>query len=227
MDNIENNTPVTKNFVLIGPQGSGKGTQAQILIEKYNFQYISTGNLLRQISSVATPLGVKIKNIIDKGELLPDELLMEVFHNELQSFDKTKGILIDGTPRTLTQAEMLDKIFADENLTLPKAINININRPAAIDRLTKRRTCKDCQTTYLPSDSSSLSGKCEKCGGEVITRADDNAEAITRRLDLYYQETEPILNYYYQSYRLVKINGEQSIDAVAKDVAQVIESTQI
>ena len=225
MGNLENNPLLTtQNYVLIGPQGSGKGTQAQFLIDKYNFQYISTGNLLRQISSVPTPLGEKIKNIIDRGELLPDELLMEVFHNELQGFDKTKGILIDGTPRTLNQAQMLDKIFSFEELTLPKAINVNINRQAAIDRLTKRKTCKKCQTPFLPTDNSAQSGICEKCGGEVVSRIDDNAEAIERRLDLYYKETEPIINYYYQSYRLVKVNGEQSIEGVANDIAKIIEN---
>lgn len=225
MGDIENNAELKPiNYVLIGPQGSGKGTQAKFLMEKYNLQHISTGELLRKISEIPSTLGLKIKKIIESGELISDELLIEVFHNELQAIDKTKGILLDGIPRTLNQAKLLDEVITQEGILLPKAINISINQQSAIDRLTKRKTCKKCQTPYLPTDTSSLSGSCEKCNGEVVARTDDNIEAIQRRLDLYYKETEPVIDYYYQSYRLVKINGEQSVQNVTNDIIKAIES---
>lgn len=224
MGNIDDTTQVTtiRNYVLIGPQGSGKGTQAQILVDKYAYQFISSGNMLREITASGTPLGEKVKNTIEKGELISDDMLMEIVHEKIRGLDKSRGIIVDGTPRTLNQAKMLDDVFKFEELTLPEAINININRQAAIDRLTKRRTCTKCQTPYLPDDESALSGVCQKCGGKVITRADDNAEAIERRLDIYYKETEPVINYYYQSYRLDKVNGEQSIEDVAKEIDLII-----
>ncbi|MDO8513346.1 MAG: nucleoside monophosphate kinase [bacterium] len=225
MGNTKNNTELTlQNFVMIGPQGSGKGTQAMFLTKTYNLQHLSSGNLLRQISTIPSPLGQKIKNLIDNGILVPDELLIEVFHNELQASDRTRGLLIDGTPRTLKQTQILDQIFAKENLALPKAININISRQSAIDRLTKRHTCTKCQTPYLPSDISSTTGICEQCGGNVVIRSDDNIEAITQRLDSYYKETEPILDYYEKSSRLIKINGEQSIEDVSAEIKKAIEN---
>lgn len=224
MGDNPNNSQLGKNYILIGPQGSGKGTQAKILSQKYNLQHISTGDLLREISQVQSVLGDKIKKLVNSGELIPDEMLMEVFQNELQAIDKTRGILLDGIPRTLNQAKLLDNVFTEENLPLPKAINININQQAAVDRVTKRRTCKRCQTPYLPTDSSAISGICEACGGEVAIREDDNIDAIKRRLNLYYKETEPILDYYYQSYRLIKINGEQPIPDVTDEIIKTIEN---
>ena len=177
MGDNPNNSQLGKNYILIGPQGSGKGTQAKILSQKYNLQHISTGDLLREISQVQSVLGDKIKKLVNSGELIPDEMLMEVFQNELQAIDKTRGILLDGIPRTLNQAKLLDNVFTEENLPLPKAINININQQAAVDRVTKRRTCKRCQTPYLPTDSSAISGICEACGGEGSCGSGDRPSA--------------------------------------------------
>lgn len=212
-----------KFLILLGPQGSGKGTQASYLIDKFHPQYLATGEIFREIANQNNPLGKQIATYLNSGDLVPDDIMITVFEKKLKSLDISQGILFDGMPRTLNQARLLDKLLTDLNYPLPKVIYLKITRQTAINRLINRRICIKCQSPYLPDDQSYKQSVCQKCGGKVISRTDDNFETIKNRLNQYYAETEPEIDYYRKQHRLIEIDGEPPIDKVTQKIMAQLE----
>ncbi|KKI90721.1 adenylate kinase [Bacillus sp. SA1-12] len=211
------------NLVLMGLPGAGKGTQAERIVEKYDIPHISTGDMFRAAMKEETELGLQAKSFIDKGELVPDEVTIGIVRERLGKNDCQKGFLLDGFPRTVAQAEALEGILADLNKQIDYVINIEVNKDILMERLTGRRICKNCGATYhLVFNPPAKQGECDKCGGELYQRADDNEETVANRLEVNLKQTEPLLNFYSDKGYLRNINGEQDIDKVFDDVNQLL-----
>ncbi|MGN7941498.1 adenylate kinase [Virgibacillus sp. 6R] len=211
------------NLVLMGLPGAGKGTQAERIVEKYDIPHISTGDMFRAAMKEETELGLQAKSFIDKGELVPDEVTIGIVRERLGKNDCQKGFLLDGFPRTVAQAEALEGILAELNKQIDYVINIDVNKDILMERLTGRRICKSCGATYhLVFNPPANEGKCDKCGGELYQRADDNEETVANRLEVNLKQTEPLLNFYNEKGYLRNINGEQDINNVFVDVNQLL-----
>ncbi len=207
----------------MGLPGAGKGTQAERIVEKYDIPHISTGDMFRAAMKEETELGLQAKSFIDKGELVPDEVTIGIVRERLGKNDCQKGFLLDGFPRTVAQAEALEEILAELNKQIDYVININVNKDILMERLTGRRICKSCGATYhLVFNPPANVGKCDKCGGELYQRADDNEETVANRLEVNVKQTEPLLNFYNEKGYLRNINGEQDINDVFVDVNQLL-----
>ena len=184
-------------IVLLGAPGAGKGTQAKKLIDKYGIPQISTGDILRQNVAEGTPLGKEAKSYMDKGELVPDSVVLGLVEDRLKKDDCKKGYILDGFPRNTAQAEALDKILASLSMSLTGALSVDVPKDDLMKRLTGRRTCKGCGQMYnvyfSPSKNESV---CDKCGGALFHRDDDKEETIKRRLDVYDAQTAPLIGYY-------------------------------
>jgi adenylate kinase len=211
------------NLVLMGLPGAGKGTQAERIVEKYDIPHISTGDMFRAAMKEETDLGLQAKSFIDKGELVPDEVTIGIVRERLGKNDCQKGFLLDGFPRTVAQAVALEGILADLNKQIDYVINIEVNKDILMDRLTGRRICKQCGSTYhLIFNPPATPGECDKCGGELYQRADDNEETVANRLEVNLKQTEPLLKFYNEKGYLRNINGEQDIDIVFVDVNHLL-----
>ncbi len=203
------------NIILLGAPGAGKGTQAVRISEKYKIPHISTGDIFRKNIKEGTPVGLKAKAYIDKGQLVPDEVVVEIVENRLKEKDCKNGYLLDGFPRTLAQAEALSKIT-----DIDAVINLDIDLKLLADRLTGRRICRDCGESY---HISSFSGsECTKCGGEIYQRDDDNIETVNSRLTVYENQTKPLIEYYSSKNVLKNIDGGQDIDKVFEDIVKTL-----
>ncbi|CAJ37629.1 adenylate kinase [Methanocella arvoryzae] len=210
-------------FVLFGPPGAGKGTQAKFLSEELNVPHISTGDILRENVKKGTALGLKAKSYMDKGELVPDNLLIDLIKDRLSQPDCRKGFLLDGFPRTIPQAEALDEILDDINKKLDGVINIDVGSGELIRRLSGRRICRSCGASYhLVFNPPKAKDLCDSCGGELYQRDDDKEVAIKNRLDVYVRQTQPVLEYYKKKNLLIDIDGEKEIDEVTADVKAAI-----
>ncbi len=201
------------NIILIGPQGSGKGTQAQLLAEKYGLKHTSTGDLIRQGIEQEDPTALKIKKIIEQGKLAPDELVIKLTKKYLG-----EGNIFDGFPRNLAQAEALDEI-TEVNLV----IELNMPDELAIKRLSSRRQCQACRRIYGAENPPGKTGVCDNCGGKLIQRDDDKPEAIKKRLATYHDETEPLLEYYKPRKIVHPVDASKSIDKVFLDICKIID----
>jgi adenylate kinase len=211
------------NLVLMGLPGAGKGTQADKIVVKYNIPHISTGDMFRAAIKEGTDLGIKAKSFMDKGELVPDEVTIGIVRERLSKDDCEKGFLLDGFPRTVAQAEALDSMLADLEKKIDFVINIDVDQSILMERLTGRRICKNCGATYhLAFNPPSQEGVCDRCGGELYQRADDNADTVQNRLDVNIQQTKPLLNFYENKGYLRNINGQQDIDLVFADVEKLL-----
>ncbi|MCK4648981.1 adenylate kinase [bacterium] len=201
-------------IILLGLPGAGKGTQAKILAEELNIPHISTGDILRKAIEDKTPLGLKAKEYMNKGYLVPDDLMIGLIKERIKREDCKKGFLLDGFPRTISQAEALEKIS-----NIDKVIKLKIENEVAIERLSGRRTCKRCgamyHIIYLPSKRERI---CDRCGGELIIREDDKREAILKRLEVYREETRPLIEYYREKELLTIIDGGRSKEEVTRDL---------
>jgi adenylate kinase len=207
----------------MGLPGAGKGTQAERIVEKYDIPHISTGYIFRAAMKEETDLGLQAKSFIDKGELVPDEVTIGIVRERLGKNDCQKGFLLDGFPRTVAQAVALEGILADLNKQIDYVINIEVNKDILMDRLTGRRICKQCGSTYhLIFNPPAVEGECDKCGGELYQRADDNEETVANRLEVNLKQTEPLLKFYNEKGYLRNINGEQDIDIVFVDVNHLL-----
>jgi adenylate kinase len=207
----------------MGLPGAGKGTQAERIVEKYDIPHISTGDMFRAAMKEETELGLQAKSFIDKGELVPDEVTIGIVRERLGKNDCQKGFLLDGFPRTVAQAVALEGILADLNKQIDYVINIEVNKDILMDRLTGRRICKQCGSTYhLIFNPPAAPGECDKCGGELYQRADDNEETVANRLEVNLKQTEPLLKFYNEKGYLRNINGEQDIDIVFVDVNHLL-----
>lgn len=212
-------------IILLGPPGSGKGTQAKMLCEKYHVPQISTGDLLRAAVSEGTELGQKAKTIIEAGELVPDDLVLGIIRERLEAPDAKNGFILDGFPRTLGQAEGLDELLDQLQWPLQGALLLEVDFDALVKRLTGRRTCEACGQMYnVYYSPPSQEGVCDKCGGRLMQRADDNEETIKNRLQVYQDQTAPLVDYYSKQDKLYRVPGEGEIDDVFAGLTRVIDS---
>lgn len=208
----------------MGPPGAGKGTQAVGLIEKFQIPHISTGDMFRAAIKAGTPLGLKAKEYMDAGSLVPDEVTIGIVAERLAEADCANGFLLDGFPRTNAQADALDKILANLQMNLDGVLNIEVEEAKLIERLTGRRICRQCGATYhMVFNSPSTEGICDKCGGELYQRSDDTLETAKNRLDVYNLQTQPLIDYYREKGILKEINGDQDIDKVLEDILAALE----
>jgi len=204
-----------KRVVLLGPPGCGKGTQAAKISVRYDIKHISTGNILRANIADGTELGKAAKAFMDKGQLVPDELVCQLVADAVSKDDCANGFLLDGFPRTISQAETFDALMKEKGMSLDAAIDIRVRDELLISRITGRRVCKDCGRPYhIKSMPPKVAGVCDSCGGELIQRADDTEETVKNRLKVYYDQTSPLIEYYSRDGRLSPVDGEQDPDRV-------------
>ena len=210
-------------LVLLGPVGSGKGTQAGIISQKYDLPHISTGEIFRENIKNETELGKIAKSYIDKGDLVPDEVTIELVRERLQEEDCKNGFLLDGFPRTVEQAVALDNILKDLNIKLDAVLNIAVDDKYLIDRITGRRVCLSCGASYhVVANKPKVEGKCDSCGGDLIQRPDDSEETIKNRLAVYYQKTKPVLDYYVKQELVKDVPGVGNIDEIFANIKKVL-----
>ena len=206
-------------LVLLGAPGAGKGTQAKKLIEKYVIPQISTGDLLRAAVAAGTALGKEAKSFMDKGELVPDRVVLGMVGERMKQDDCKKGYILDGFPRNTAQAEALDKMLDTLKMPLTAALSVDVPFADLMKRLTGRRTCKGCGQMYnVYFNSPKKDGTCDKCGGELFQRDDDKEETIKKRLDVYSSQTAPLFDYYKKKGILSSVNGTGSIDEIFRAV---------
>lgn len=212
-------------IILLGAPGSGKGTQAKMLVDKYQIPQVSTGDLLRAAVAEGTPLGLKAKEIMDAGQLVSDDIVLGIIKERLAQDDAQKGFILDGFPRTLVQAEALDKMLDEAGWPLDGAILYNVDYEKIIKRITGRRTCGDCGQMYntftSPSEKEDV---CDKCSGELLQRADDNEETIRKRLDVYDEQTAPLVKYYDGQGKLRSVDADADISEIFDASCAIIES---
>lgn len=207
----------------MGLPGAGKGTQAEKIVQKYKIPHISTGDMFRQAIKDETDLGLKAKSYMDKGELVPDEVTVGIVRERLAKDDCKAGFLLDGFPRTVQQAESLDQIMNELNKKIDYCINIDVDKDILMERLTGRRICKSCGATYhLVFNPPKVENTCDKCGGELYQRADDNAETVQNRLDVNVKQMKPLLDFYETKGVLKSINGVQQIDQVFVEIDELL-----
>lgn len=208
-------------LILLGPPGAGKGTQAVNIVKKYNIPHISTGDMFRKNIKEGTDLGIKAKEYMDKGLLVPDDLVVAIVKDRLTEDDCKEGFLLDGFPRTVNQADTLDVELKGLNYELDKVINIDVSKEELIERAVGRRVCKDCGATYhIKFNPSKVENICDVCGGELIQRQDDTVETVTKRIEVYLEQTEPLIDYYEKKGILINIDGKQDIDKVFDDIVK-------
>jgi len=212
------------NVMLLGAPGAGKGTQAAKLIERYGLAHISTGDILRKAVADQTPLGLEAKSYMDKGELVPDEVVIGLVRERLQQPDTDAGFILDGFPRTVVQAEALDGVLAGLGKRLDAVITVDVDKDALITRLTARRTCTACGKIFnVVTQPESASGVCLECGGELMQRDDDTVETVTNRLDVYERSTLPLIGYYRDAGLLRSVDGNLPVDDVFAQVKAIVE----
>jgi len=210
-------------MILLGPPGAGKGTQAARLVERYAIPQISTGDILRQAVKSGTPMGIKAKEYMDAGALVPDSVVVGIVQERLQQADCTDGFILDGFPRTVPQAEALKKTLVDLNKGLDAVISLDVDVDVLVERLTGRRTCKACGWgCHLKFDPPSTEGVCDKCGAELIQRDDDKEDTIRNRMQVYADQTLPLVAFYRQEKLLSEVDGMQDMEAVQSAIVSML-----
>jgi adenylate kinase len=210
--------------VLLGAPGAGKGTQAKMLIDRFKIPQISTGDILRKAVADGTPLGKEAKVIMDSGGLVSDKIVLGLVEERLKQPDCKDGFILDGFPRNTAQAEALDKILTGSSMPLTVALNIDVDLNDLLKRLTGRRTCKSCQQMYnIYFSAPKKEGVCDKCGGELFQRDDDKEATIKKRLDVYQQQTAPLIDYYSKKKIMKTVAGVGSIDDIFKKAVAALE----
>jgi adenylate kinase len=213
------------NLIILGAPGSGKGTSATVLREKFDLAHISTGDIFRANIKEQTPLGIEAKGYIDKGALVPDSVTVNMVEDRLSQDDCRKGFILDGFPRTVDQADALTKILADLGLSLKSVVNITVPSSDLVERAVGRRICKSCGATFhIKFSPSKVEGKCDECGGELYQRADDTEETMKNRLSVYEAQTKPLIDYYQKAGLYLEIDGRQAIDKVFKDMVDALKA---
>ncbi len=209
-------------FVLFGPPGVGKGTQAKLLCEEFGIPHFSTGDLLRAAVADKTPLGVKAKEFVVVGNLVPDEVMIELIREVLTSPKARNGFILDGFPRTVAQAKALDALFEEMRIHLDRVISLRVEHEEVIRRLSERRMCRTCGRIFTLHQLANGGNRCEYCGGELFQRDDDKPETVRHRLEVYLKETKPLKDFYRQSGRFVQIDGMQDIPHVHRTILDLL-----
>lgn len=210
-------------IVMLGAPGAGKGTQAKRIAAKFSIPHISTGDIFRANIKNNTPLGAKAKSYMDKGELVPDELVIELIMDRFAQDDCVNGYVLDGFPRTIPQAEELDKALKSVNDNLDYAIDVEVPDDNIINRMSGRRACVNCGATYhIVHNPPKVENVCDTCNGELILRDDDKPETVKNRLDVYHSQTEPLLKYYTEKGILYTVDGTQDMDTVFDSICKIV-----
>lgn len=219
-----------KNIIFLAVQGAGKGTFAKLLKEKYGYAHISTGDILRERASVGDELGTEIKNLIDNGIFVPDDIIYQAIEYKITQPECENGYILDGFPRNIEQAKGYDKILEKLGKELGVVINLVIPDEILKNRIIGRRICKDCGAIYNIYDESlqpKVEGICDKCNGEIYQRADDNEESMNKRVETYFKVTEPIIDYYKQQGVLKTVNSNRKIEETFNEIIEILESEDV
>jgi adenylate kinase len=212
-------------IVMLGAPGAGKGTQARLLSEALGLPQVSSGDIFRENLKNATPLGLLAKQYMDDGGLVPDDVTINMVMDRLARPDCARGVILDGFPRTLAQADALDEALKSRGQRIGLAPLLEVADEAVIARLAGRRICRECQAMYnVDSSSTQVEGKCDKCGGELYRRADDDPETVRNRLFVYYKQTAPLIGYYYAYRLLVPLSGDRPVEVVQADLRTAVDA---
>ena len=213
------------NIILLGPPGSGKGTQAKRIEQKYGITQLATGDMLRAAALSGDQLGLRVKSIMDSGQLVPDNIIIDMIADRVEQRDCCYGFVLDGFPRTLAQAQALDQMLSRRSRQLDHVIEFEVDETALVDRLAGRFTCQQCGASYHERDNRpKVDGLCDACGGcEFICRADDRPETVRARLDVYHRQTAPILPYYRKRGILRSVDGMAEIDSVTCEIEKILQ----
>jgi len=211
------------NIILFGPPGAGKGTQARLIQEQYDLCLISTGEILREEVKKGSVVGLKVKEIMEAGGFTTDDIILEIFEDHLKQC-KGQGVILDGVPRTLNQAQKIDELFKRLGLDLDLVIQLNVNDEELVKRLSQRFLCKDCGAAYAPPEKSPrVEGVCDTCSShEFVRRPDDEPEAVKTRLNIYNEQTKPLLQYYSSTGRLKNVDGMKSVEEVKAQIESLL-----
>lgn len=214
-------------LILLGPPGAGKGTQATRICQKYGIPHISTGDIFRKNIKEGTDLGKKAQEYMNKGELVPDDLVLEIAADRLMEEDCRSGFLLDGFPRTVYQAEQLDKFLTEKNLDIDLVIDINVGKEELMTRLIGRRVCRNCGATYhvinMPPEKD---GVCDVCGGALYQRSDDTAATVENRIEVYNAQTAPLVEYYEKLGKIAHIDGAMGLEDVFNDIVRIVGDSE-
>ncbi len=210
-------------IIMLGAPGAGKGTQAKMLADKYMIPHISTGDIFRANIKNGTELGKKAKTYMDQGLLVPDELVCDLVVDRVQQDDCAKGYILDGFPRTIPQAEALDAALANIGSKIDYAVNVEVPDENIVRRMSGRRACVECGATYhIVYNPTKEEGICDKCGKELILRDDDKPETVTKRLNVYHEQTQPLIEYYTKQGALVEVDGTMNMDDVFNAIVKIL-----
>ena len=211
-------------LIFLGPPGAGKGTQADYLSTEYKIPHISTGDIFRAAVREGTAMGLKAKSYMDKGALVPDEVVVGIIEERLKDEDCANGYILDGFPRTVKQAEFFDQTISSMGKKLTAVINVEVKDEELVKRLTGRRTCKNCGAVYhLTNNPPKTADKCDKCNGVLYQRDDDTIDTVKNRLSVYQAETAPLIDYYNKSGLMISVNGENSVSDVLNNIKQQLQ----
>ncbi len=211
-------------IILLGPPGAGKGTQAERIVQEHQLAYVSTGDILRNAVKEQTNLGRKAKQYMDQGQLVPDELVVEIVKDRLTDPDCAEGALLDGFPRTVTQADFLEQALPGIGINIDRVVSIEVKEEELIERLTGRRVCSECGASFhLKFKPPKVRNVCDVCGGDLYQRDDDTFETVKERLEVYKKQTEPLIAYYEKKGILSPVDGNQDIDAVFNQINKILE----
>ncbi|MET3647874.1 adenylate kinase [Phyllobacterium ifriqiyense] len=211
-------------LILLGPPGAGKGTQSQRLVEKLGIPQLSTGDMLREAVTKGTDVGLKAKAVMDAGNLVSDEIVNAIVSERIDQPDAVKGFILDGYPRTLVQADAVERMLAEKDLELDCVIELEVDDNVLVERISGRYTCAKCGTGYHDTNKKpKVAGVCDKCGStEFKRRPDDNAETVRTRLEAYYKQTSPLIGYYYAKGKLKKVDGMADFEEVTASIEKIL-----
>lgn len=212
------------NLILLGPPGAGKGTQAKMLGDRRGLVQLSTGDMLRAAAAAGTEVGRKAKDVMDRGELVSDDIVIDIISDRIDEPDCARGFILDGFPRTVAQAEALDRLLEEKQKTLDSVVVMNVDDGRLVDRITGRFTCANCGEGYHDTAKRpAVDGVCDRCGGTEFTRrADDTEETVRSRLQAYHAQTEPLVDYYEARGKLRSVDGMAEIQTVAEEIDEVL-----